>query len=87
MIKSLKEQRNNGVTKNAVEELYRRCIKNIEMVNSVGKTAYVFSIPMFLPGHSLYDSGDVILGVSKKLKKEGFKIESSYDTNKIYVKW
>lgn len=53
--------------------VYKDCINCIKNMNNIGSTEIIYTVPMFLIGHPLYDVDKVIQKIILKLKTEGIK--------------
>ena len=65
---------------------YNNLVARIKFVNSYGKRALIYTIPIFLPSLPLYDIDTIRNYLSVKLKNQGFKV-NKVDTNDMHITW
>ena len=72
------------------KQIYKKIYKNIEkkilLSSSVNSYECWYQIPEFLINYPLYNINDCKEYISKKLKKNGFKIDY-LDNNIIFISW
>lgn len=88
LMEELKKERQRLDSNNykIVDFITETCLKNIKMINSSGRTSFIYEVPPFLLGFPVYDLSNVSISVNKKLKKLGF-FTTFLEINKILIKW
>ena len=87
-VNDLKEKQKKRIYNN--RELYKEileiCEKKIIYRNSIGGDKAKFKIPYLIVGKPIYNVTHAMMYVIRKLKKQGFTIESVHE-NEIEVYW
>lgn len=78
--------RDDTILDKLIIDLYKSCLKIIEMKNNNSITSMIYEVPYLFIGYPVYSTDIVCVKLNIYLKKKGFK--SLYKPpNKIYISW